>query len=332
MLRKLAQLAGPLAAVSVRLSGPARFGGGELSAAYVGNGTNLSYLGGLFFEHVTAETLASGLHPVQVRSTLTRLASSGLDLVLSELPALWAPLLPRTGTIRFPAWVRQEIDLPRHRSPADVWLLPRAVERECDRLIRRHRYVMDLTSDSEAMQLFFRNFYRPYVRSRFGAGSFVDDEGGFMKRSRGYRLARLHADGQWAAGLLVKRRGGSLRLGRFGAASDPAPPGSSEVLDTLVIRRAYSEGVRHIVMGDTRPCLADGVLRYKARFGAQIRPTLFPQPTLSVHVTRWSETVAVCIKNQPLVALRSDEAHVWQLGAIEGAPFVELKLLARDRR
>jgi hypothetical protein len=311
ILRKLTQLAAPLRLSLIRLHGPARFGGGELRAVYAGNGTNLSFLRDLFLSGGDGEPLAQGLHPLALPGAVRRHAHDA-DILLCELPRLWVPFLPRSAGIRVPAWVRQEIDLPA--SPDEQgWLLPRAVERETARRIRRHGYGVDFTSESAAKELFFRNFYRPYVQSRFGAGSFVDTEEVFMERARGQTLARLCENGRWVAGLLIHRQGSSLRLGRFGAATDPPSPGASEVLDTLIVHRMHEQGVRRIVMGDTRPCLADGVLRYKARFGAQIRPTLFPQPILGIGVRRWSPAVTSCLERQPLVRLRRGHPHAWRV-------------------
>ena len=79
-----------------------------------------------------------------------------------------------------------------------------------------------------------------------------------------------------------------------GAPHDYSHPGASEVLDTLLIHHAREHGADRIVMGDSRPCLANGVLRYKAKFGARIASTLLPQPVLSIAVRRWSPAVHEC--------------------------------------
>ena len=319
-LKKLLQLAGPVGLVPIRLKGPSRFHPTELSALYIGNRSNLDFLSCLFFRQTSAERLSDPLHPVQLRSALARFAGNS-DLILSELPPLWSPFLPGSATIRFPAWMRQEITL----TDEERWILSRRLEREVDRQIRRNGYVIDSTVEQDAMRVFFRDFYRPYVQSRFGPGSVVADEETFMSRCQGQTLARLRADGRWVAGLLIKRRGQSLRFGRFGASSNPPAPGASEVLDTLVIRAAHAQGVRRIVMGDSRPCLADGVVRYKARFGAKPAPTLFPQPTLCIEVRRWSEAVAEALRQQPLVTIRNGAVFVYGIQGEGAAANVKLE-------
>ncbi len=325
-LDKLAQLSGPSTLSAIILHGTARFEGTAMSAVYLGNGTNLAFLRGLFFEQLVREERGAAFHPLGLRAALRQVPPAA-DLTFYEVPPLWRPLLPRHATIRVPAWVRQELVLQNRRDSGGRWLLSRSLDRDVARLIRRHGYVIEFTTDEAAKRLFFRQFYRPYVESRFGAGAVIADEGGFMKRSQGQTLARLRAGSGYVAGMLLERDGRSLRLGRYGAITDPPPAGVSQVLDTLVIRHAVDSGVERIVMGDSRPCLADGVLRYKAKFGATIAPTLFPQPVLNIQINRWSEAVATCLRRQPLIALRRGKAHVYRLGSAGGQDDLHLEPL-----
>lgn len=323
ILQKLSQLVGPLPLSLLRVTGPARFGGEDLCALYAGNGSNLDFLTRLFFQQVSCQTLAQSLHPFAVRTVLKK-AATDENLVLAELPPLWAPLLQRADTIRFPAWMRQEVVL----TGGSRWLLSRRIEREVARHVRREGYVIDFTAAEEAMRVFFRRFYRPYVHSRFGPGAIVAEEGEFMSRCRGQTLARLHARRGWVAGLLLRRRGSTLRFGKFGAATDPPAPGASEVLDALVIQEMHARGVRHIVLGDSRPSLADGVVRYKARFGASPAPTLFPQPILSVQVRHWSAGISEALRQQPLVTFRQGEPHVYRTEEHSGRIRVKIERAA----
>jgi hypothetical protein len=312
IIHKLSQLTGPTGLSALRLEGTARFGAAPLSAVYLGNGSNLEFLSGLFFEQPARQTLEPRLHPLALRRVLRRVAAHA-DLALYEVPPLWVATLPRAATIRFPAWLRQEIRLPHGPEARRRWLLPRDVERETQRLIRRHGYVIDFTTAEDFKRLFFQQFYRPYITSRFGPGATIAAEGEFMERCRSQTLARLHAGPRWVAGLLFQQRGRTVRFGRFGAADDPPAPGASEVLDTLVIHHARDLGVRRIVTGDSRPCLADGVLRYKAKFGAHLTSTLLPQPVLGIEVRRWSPAVRECLERQPLLVMRGNTPHAYRL-------------------
>jgi len=313
MLDDLRRLFLPTAAHVVALQGTARYGGEPLRALYAGAGNHLEFLRSLFFdqcEHRQTDRRASLLRHA---SAFTAQASA-VDLCLLERPPLWARLLPARGAITLPAWVRQELALPR-LMPESGRLLPRLLEKEVRRHMRQQRYSVDFVSQPDALREFHRRYYRPYIESRFGAGAIVVPEPLFLRKGTGQVLARLHADGTWIAGLLLKQRGSTLRFGWFGQDRDPPPPGASETLDAACIRYAHEKGVRTVVMGNTRPCLADGVLRYKAKFGAHITATRFPQDELVIEVRRATPGVMQALDRQPLIGLRSGVPQVWKAAA-----------------
>ncbi len=209
------------------------------------------------------------------------------DMVAAELPWLWRGLLPVAFELRMPAWVSQEIRAPES-APLE---LPSAVRKEAMRHMRREGYAVELCNDAERLNTFYREYYRPYVTQRFGPGALVVDKHRFRAVSRGQTLAMLTADGQWVAGLLFRIAGGTLELGWFGSRDHPIRAGASEVLDAWVIGHAAERGARRAVLGHSRPSLADGVVRYKSRFGAEIRATRFPQRTIGIGIVRPSAAV-----------------------------------------
>ena len=83
----------------------------------------------------------------------------------------------------------------------------------------------------------------------------------------------------------------------------PAPPGASEVLDVRVIEHAAGMGVRRAVLGHSRPSLADGVVRYKARFGAVIRATRFPQRVIGIEARRPTSEVAQALNAARFISI-----------------------------
>lgn len=319
MLEDLGRLLLPTAADILELRGPARFTGEPLRALYAGSGANLDFLRSFFFEQCEQQ-------PSDGRASLWRSASklapqsAGVDLWLTERPALWAKLLPSAGAIAVPAWVRQQIRLPR-QMPESGRLLPRMLEKEIRRHTRQQNYSVDFVSQPEVIGEFYRRYYRPYIEARFGTGAIIVPEPLFLRLSAGQVLARLHADGAWIAGLLLKARGSEIRFGWFGLDRNPPPPGASETLDGACIRYAHEKGVRTVVMGNTRPCLADGVLRYKAKFGAQITATRFPQTELAVVVRRATPGITQALERQPLIGLRAGIPRAWKFTAEQGSAF-----------
>jgi hypothetical protein len=299
LMGSLSPLVFPLGVDLIGWQGRARFSGLPLRAVYLGNGRNAAFLRGLFFAEAEQTLLASYRTPW--RAHRFRLPEAA-DLGLSELPAAWAAVGSPRATLDLPAWIRQVITLPE--SGPNRRLLPRAVEREAERHVRREGYRLTLSAGSEAARRFYHELYAPYVQARFGAATVLVPEAAFLAAGRHQQLASLYAGERRVAAMLLQRRGAELRLGWFGRVIEPAPMGASEALDMLVIRQAHAEGVRRVVMGNSRPCLADGVFRYKHRLGARPQATRFPQPRLRIHLPQLTPAVQECLMRQPLLTDR----------------------------
>jgi hypothetical protein len=185
------------------------------------------------------------------------------------------------------------------------------VRREAERHARRSAFAVEFTDAPEAIDRFHRELYRPYVRSRFGPQAVIVDSGAFRILSRRSTLARLLNAGHCVAGMLLEEHGTHVRFGWFGACTDPPPRGASEVLDVACIRRAASRGFRRVLLGNARPSLADGVLRYKARFGAELVACRFPQDTLGIAIRRPSPAILQSLERASLITLRRGHPHVY---------------------
>lgn len=320
---QLRPLVGPMACRVLRLQGAARFSGEPLHAVYVGNGNNLSFLRELFFDASEETTLAEGIPPWGVGGALAKFGADA-GLLLHELPPAWRWCAPRGAALRLPAWIGAELALP---DPAggQARALPRAVEREALRHQRREGYALEYADAVQDFRRFYAEFYRPYIATRFGDTAILVDEARFLARCRGARLARLMADGRWVAGMLALRNGAVLRLGWYAAASATPPRGASETLDALVIRDAWQDGVRRVILGNTRPCLVDGVLRYKLRLGAKLSPTRFPQPRLGITLRGAPAAALECLERQPLLGRRGDGLGVYRVDRGGAAPTVTLE-------
>lgn len=310
MLRHVYQLLGPPRIRLVHLNGLSSLDK-KISALYVGNGNNLEFLRNLFFEKSEEHLLKEIASPLRLLRTLKK-CPSDVDLVLSEVPPLWGFSTRKIGQLFIPAWIRQEIDLVAARQKYGS-LLPPSLGKEVKRQIRRHGYSAKFTTDEVAKRDFFFDFYRPYLQSRFGTDAVIVSDDIFLERSRGHELARLYSGETCIAGLLLIRKRSTLRFGWFGARHDPPDPGASEVLDALCIYRAEEQGIKNIIMGHSRPCLTDGVVRYKKKFGARILGTRFPQPLLGISIRRPSLAVVNGLQQHPLVMIQNRQAVVYRV-------------------
>ena len=320
-LQRGAELAGPLRSTIIRLEGPARFSGAPLTALYFGSGQNLGFLEQLFFESPQRSTLASVGSPLQLRIGAKSRAPQA-DLLFGDLPPLWQALLPDGAALRLPAWLSQIVDLPESGA-----MLPRKLEREVGRHRRQRGYRVEFSNDEGDARHFYREFYAPYLRSRFGPDAVVVPEARMIAQLRGKILAKLFQDDRWLLGLALAHEGKVVRFDWFGSAQNPPPVGASETLDWLCIQHAKDLGARQVVMGSSRPCLSDGIVRYKLKFGARFTATRLPPAQLAICVRTDQPAVFACLQQQPLIRVQRGRTFVYR---VEPGAQVVLKPLDPD--
>lgn len=298
-LQTIATLATPLALPVVRYEGTLH--GSQAAARLVAAGLapTTDFIAGALMSVVRRESLDGLPSPLALSGRGFRDATVDADVVAAEVPPLWRFALPAGASCRFPAWVSQEIVAP----PGVPVALPAAVRKEASRHARREGYEVHFDEAMPYAAAFYAEHYLPYVTARFGTGALVVDAARFRAVCRGLSIARLEAGGRWLAGMLFRVAGGTLSLGWFGSRSIPAPPGASEVLDVRVIEHAAGLGAVRAVLGHSRASLADGVVRYKARFGAVIRATRFPQRVIGLEVRRAAPDVVDALNAAQFVSI-----------------------------
>lgn len=306
--RTIASLAVPVALPVQRLSGTLVATGAPVTIAYAGDPPAAEFVAGALCKVEHREPVGRLGSPLELRSEAFIALSASADLVAVEVPWAWQRCLPVDTHWRMPAWVSQEIQ-PTDRGSIE---LPMPLRKEVRRHERRHGYELHFSTDEADVRRFHATLYRPYVEARHGGGAVIVDERHFFAVSRGMTLAVLTSAGEWVAGLLLQRRSTTLHFGWFGSASTPPRGGASEVLDARVLEWAAQNGIRRVVMGHSRPSLADGVVRYKRRFGAAVRPTRFPQRALGLLVKRWSPALVAALEAAQFLAFRDQRLEVFR--------------------
>jgi hypothetical protein len=307
-VKTIASLAAPIVLPLQRLVGRLPGSANPVVMLCAGAPSTADFVAGALLE-VEERTVVGRLgSPLELRSAAFRRLCAGADLVAMEVPRAWQACLPAGTQLRMPAWVSQEL-LAYGKPPVT---LPAPIRKEVRRHSRRNAYEVHFSTDPSDIRRFYANLYRPYVTARFGAGAVVVDEEQFLAVSRGMTLAMLTAAEDWVAGMLLQQRGETLHLGWFGSASVPPRAGASEVLDAHSIQWGAAKGVGRVIMGHSRPSLADGVVRYKSRFGATVRPTRFPQRTIGLWVQRWSPALVASLNAARFVSFRDGQACVYE--------------------
>ncbi len=273
-----------------------------------GTPSTADFVAGALLEVAERTVVGSLGSPLELRGAAFRELCSDADLVAMDVPRAWQACLPAGVHLRMPAWVSQEL-LAAGTLPVT---LPAPMRKEVRRHSRRNAYEFRVSTDLSDIRHFYANLYRPYVTARFGTGAVVVDEAQFLAVSRGMTLAMLTAAGDWVAGMLLQQRGETLHLGWFGSTTVPPRAGASEVLDAGSIAWGAAKGVNRVIMGHSRPSLADGVVRYKSRFGATVRPTRFPQRTIGLWVKRWSPALVARLNAAEFVSFRDGRPCVYE--------------------
>jgi len=298
----------PVALPVQRLAGSLFATGAPVTIACAGDPPAAEFIAGALCKVEHREPVGRLGSPLELRGEAFVALSAAADLVAMEVPWAWQRCLPDDTQWRMPAWVSQEIRAPDH-GPI---VLPVPLRKEVRRHERRQGYALRFSTDEADVRRFHATLYRPYVEARHGSGAVIVDERQFFAVSRGMTLAVLTSAGEWVAGLLLQRQSTTLHFGWFGSASTPPRCGASEVLDARVLEWAAQNGIRRVVMGHSRPSLADGVVRYKRRFGAVVRPTRFPQRILGFRIQRGSPALVAAIEAARFVGFRDGQIEVYQ--------------------
>jgi hypothetical protein len=303
-------LALPLALPLERIAGRLLGSGAPVTVIHAGTPATADFIAGALFEVDRRSGAGQLKNPLQLRSAAFRAICADADLAVMELPPLWRFCLPAGTRLRMPAWISQEIQA----APGAPLVLPPELRKEAMRHCRREGYEVEFMSAAADIRRFYDELYRPYVTARFGDGAVLVDEQRFLDVARDMTLAILCAGSERIAGILFRRQGTTLHLGWFGSATVPPRAGASEALDVSVIERAATQGIRRVVMGHSRPRMTDGVVRYKGRFGAIIRPTRFPQRVIGLQVLRSSPALTASLDAARFLVLRKNRPVAYQLG------------------
>lgn len=307
----LHSLASPSRIRIERFQGLLRGTSNSISVVYAGNGSNAEYLTDLISQRVDSRSPLGECSPLSFERFFRRLAVAA-DLVVIERSPLWDALSARTGTLRTPAWVRQELRLEQKpdATASSRWTFGRHLDREVQRHIRRHDYRVVMSSDPNDRLVFFRDFYLPYIRSRHGLDAVTVNQDLFNATAASAVLAKLYAGDVWTAGMLLHYRNDELKFGWFGSSQNPPLTGASEVLDWCCIDAAAVRGIQRINFGGARPRLADGVLKYKRKFGVESLAPRYPQIMFEWQVRNDRADVRTWINEQQFLCVRSGQLAV----------------------
>ncbi|MBK7333805.1 MAG: peptidoglycan bridge formation glycyltransferase FemA/FemB family protein [Betaproteobacteria bacterium] len=158
-----------------------------------------------------------------------------------------------------------------------------------------------LASDFAA---YYREMYVPYVRSRHGAGAYVQSARRLRRAFRRGGLLWVSRNGERRAGLLFEHRQGTLVALAVGTVGDPVrqlKEGAIAALYVHMLDHARSAGCADIDLRGSRPSLDDGITRFKRKWGGIVydRPDVLT--TTLVHWHRMTPAAREFLTHTSLV-------------------------------
>lgn len=277
--------------------------GNALTLVYFGDKTALAYISAQLFADepsIISEETCSMIDIVRGKYH----CDSG-DLVLVDLDFPFNRL-SAPAPICLPYWIKQSIGL---QGTWDEYLakLRRKTRREAQRMIRKFDLTTSIVSGEEYAEAFYDELYQPYIASRHGDASIIITRDTFLKKAKASDIIRLHYDDRIIAAAQLVLSGESLSIGWTGLNTEDDKAdlrGAADALDYFCMQHAFESGCSSVDMGHSRPSLIDGILRYKKKWGADVRAGIVPQGTISLYFRTLSDASKEILSQQGLISQR----------------------------
>lgn len=187
-----------------------------------------------------------------------------------------APAELQSELLTVPVMIDMEMPLPAPiEGPGARW--SQSVKNNLRR-IRMGRFEHDVQPADQYLEEFYTRMHRPSMLRRHGDEAYVTplrELRRLLLREPGLEIVRVLQDGRWVAGNLNQSSDEGYRLWRLGWLDGDAGllrQGAVSASYWFNIRRAAALGHAHIYFGSVMPYLDDGVLQYKAFWGAYLSP------------------------------------------------------------
>ncbi len=274
----------------------------EIVVRYVGTMENFHYLQSLVFDDYETVEERTLWNPLKVVGALRpRGGDEELLLVDSESPVAEA-LLTRPA-LHLPPWVKQRLAV-RPRWAQVIEGLPRFTRRGVSRYLRKYGYTGRVNATEEALDDFYHRLYEPHVRHRYREGAVVVEKRRFMALARGCKLVELVHDGEVIGANLMRASGQAMFIlwcGQSDRVREKDLKGATDALDYFCLLHAFLSGCGMLDFGPSRPRLNDGVVMYKAKWGAVLVPGRIPKPAMLVIPARSTPSVIALLARNHFV-------------------------------
>jgi len=223
------------------------------------------------------------------------------DLIFLRVDRISARILFRDGYLHVPEWVGTRLTVPDDLT--DISRRSHSLKEDL-RVIRREGYEAEFSFDPADCEAFFHNVYQPYSLHRFGASDVVRQLYQIRRSVRRGGIVWVCRGSERVSGAVFELGRDTLRflcVGTAGGRPELRKVGAIAAVYYFLIRYARDQGIARLDYRGSRAHLADGVLRYKCKWGA----VMDPQPLTDFdYLVRWptlSDAVRCFLEKTPLI-------------------------------
>ena len=190
------------------------------------------------------------------------------DITVARADRMTVRLFPREEYLRVPEWIRMVAPVPA----SDDDILSRDAKTAM-RTIRKNGLTWRITHDPAELETYIDRDYEPYISRRYGPDAYVRPRRWLRTRFRNGGLLWVEQTGVPIAGLLFEMSGGFfLRLTTACVNADDRllRIGATHATYLFGFHAARSFGLATMDLLGCRPCLHDGLFRYKRKWGGAV--------------------------------------------------------------
>jgi hypothetical protein len=192
------------------------------------------------------------------------------DLSIIRLDVRTAGRLFGNRCLRLPEWVDSRVVVPEEIE--EFCQGKRSLQSDM-RKILENGLTSEFSRGEKDFFKFYDTMYLPFVFERHGEEAVARNRYWMHRAFRKGGLIWVIKDGRRVAGVLFEQQGRKIRtvaLGTLDGEWDWVRQGVNAATDLFILQYARQVGCSQVNMGGSRPCLQDGVLRYKRKWGARL--------------------------------------------------------------
>ena len=248
--------------------------------------------------------------PVWRADSYIRKMASGADLTMICTDKLSDRLLFRSECLRVPDSIQVGLRTPEEIET--LWRSNHSLQQDI-RLVRSRGMEMSISREDADFEMFYRTMYLPFLTARHGDMARPRDKHWLHDQFLRGKIIWALREEERLAGVVVTVQDRVMHVLALATRhGDPGPMkgGAVSALYLYAIEHAREQGCSFIDFGISKGFLGDGILRYKRKWGMEIRPAPYNQSFVRIGWAAWNDTVAKFLEDAAVVHQNRDVLRV----------------------